>query len=103
MFRVRSCRPEHRQTCSSEALPILPSSCPSGENTRPFPLSAPSSVAWRLGRDNDIMRCIIFFFGALVLAQDAFAQDAEPGRVVFENRCARCHGSDGSGGELGPA
>ena len=31
------------------------------------------------------------------------AQDANPGRLVFENRCARCHGSDGNGGELGPA
>ncbi|MDR3701650.1 MAG: PQQ-binding-like beta-propeller repeat protein [Candidatus Sulfopaludibacter sp.] len=32
-----------------------------------------------------------------------FAQDADPGRLVFETRCARCHGADGNGGELGPA
>ncbi len=31
------------------------------------------------------------------------AQDADPGRLLFENRCARCHGADGNGGELGPA
>ena len=30
------------------------------------------------------------------------AQDAGAGRVLFENRCARCHGADGNGGELGP-
>ncbi len=33
----------------------------------------------------------------------AYGQDADPGRLVFENRCARCHGADGNGGELGPA
>ncbi len=31
------------------------------------------------------------------------AQDADPGRLMFESRCARCHGADGTGGELGPA
>src|SRR5262245_61335931 len=30
------------------------------------------------------------------------AQDADPGRKVFETRCARCHGADGNGGEMGP-
>jgi alcohol dehydrogenase (cytochrome c) len=30
------------------------------------------------------------------------AQDTAPGRLVFESRCARCHGGDGSGGEMGP-
>jgi alcohol dehydrogenase (cytochrome c) len=29
-------------------------------------------------------------------------QDADPGRKVFETRCARCHGGDGNGGEMGP-
>ncbi len=32
----------------------------------------------------------------------AFAQNAEPGRTSFETRCARCHGGDGNGGEMGP-
>ena len=29
-------------------------------------------------------------------------QTAEPGRKVFETFCARCHGADGNGGEMGP-
>src|SRR5262249_48801148 len=29
-------------------------------------------------------------------------QDVEAGRKVFESRCARCHGADGNGGEMGP-
>jgi len=29
-------------------------------------------------------------------------QDADAGRKVFESRCARCHGADGNGGEMGP-
>lgn len=40
---------------------------------------------------------------ALVFAASLPGQDAPPGRSVFESRCARCHGSDGNGGELGPA
>jgi alcohol dehydrogenase (cytochrome c) len=30
------------------------------------------------------------------------AQNADPGRAQFETRCARCHGGDGNGGEMGP-
>jgi len=33
---------------------------------------------------------------------DAFAQDVDAGRKAFESRCARCHGGDGNGGEMGP-
>jgi alcohol dehydrogenase (cytochrome c) len=33
----------------------------------------------------------------------ASAQDADAGRKTFETRCARCHGGDGNGGEMGPA
>ena len=29
-------------------------------------------------------------------------QDVEPGRQPYEVRCARCHGADGNGGEMGP-
>jgi alcohol dehydrogenase (cytochrome c) len=32
-----------------------------------------------------------------------FAQAPLPGRRHFENRCAGCHGADGTGGELGPS
>src|SRR2546429_6610863 len=31
------------------------------------------------------------------------AQTVDPGRKAFEARCARCHGADGNGGEIGPA
>src|SRR5215470_20077830 len=31
------------------------------------------------------------------------AQTSETGRQVFVSRCAGCHGTDGNGGELGPA
>ena len=30
------------------------------------------------------------------------AQNADPGRPIFEATCARCHGADGMGGERGP-
>jgi alcohol dehydrogenase (cytochrome c) len=43
--------------------------------------------------------------GVLVLGATgatAGAQTTEAGRKVFESRCARCHGGDGNGGEMGP-
>lgn len=49
------------------------------------------------------MRSATVLFVALLAAGSLPAQDAVPGRAVFENRCARCHGADGNGGELGPA
>ncbi len=36
------------------------------------------------------------------LAALAARQDIDAGRKVFESRCARCHGADGNGGEMGP-
>jgi mono/diheme cytochrome c family protein len=39
---------------------------------------------------------------ALVVTSSSFAQAPSPGRVAFENGCARCHGADGNGGEMGP-
>ena len=38
----------------------------------------------------------------LFAASSSRAQPPSPGRVAFENRCARCHGADGNGGEMGP-
>ena len=43
--------------------------------------------------------------GVLILATTAAtaaAQTTDAGRTVFESRCARCHGGDGNGGEMGP-
>src|SRR5215471_3330203 len=48
------------------------------------------------------MRTLILVSGATFLAALAQAQDADPGRLAFETRCARCHASDGSGGDMGP-
>src|SRR5437016_8182970 len=31
-----------------------------------------------------------------------YAQDADPGKLAFGERCARCHAGDGSGGDMGP-
>jgi alcohol dehydrogenase (cytochrome c) len=42
--------------------------------------------------------------GALLLGVAlAPAQEADPGRKTFEQRCAHCHGADGNGGDLGPS
>jgi alcohol dehydrogenase (cytochrome c) len=40
--------------------------------------------------------------GLLLVGRDAAAQSLEGGRKTFELRCARCHGADGGGGEMGP-
>ncbi len=39
---------------------------------------------------------------SLLAGSALLAQDADPGRKLFDTRCARCHGSDGNGGEMGP-
>jgi alcohol dehydrogenase (cytochrome c) len=39
----------------------------------------------------------------LAAGEAAFAQTADAGRSTFVARCAGCHGTDGNGGELGPA
>ena len=41
--------------------------------------------------------------GFACTASGLHAQTVDPGRKVFETRCARCHGGDGNGGEMGPA
>lgn len=38
-----------------------------------------------------------------LLAVSLCAQTPDAGRRVFESQCARCHGPQGGGGELGPA
>ena len=47
------------------------------------------------------MRIFVFLF-PLLAASTVLAQDADAGRKAFETRCARCHGADGNGGEMGP-
>ncbi len=48
------------------------------------------------------MRIPFFLLTALLCAGWLEAQDDGRGRAQFEDRCARCHGSDANGGELGP-
>ena len=40
--------------------------------------------------------------GLISLTAGLAAQHDDAGRKVFESRCARCHGGDGNGGEMGP-
>jgi alcohol dehydrogenase (cytochrome c) len=40
--------------------------------------------------------------GVIIWGGAASAQAIDPGRKAFESRCARCHGADGNGGEMGP-
>ena len=44
----------------------------------------------------------ILLVSGLLVAGDAAAQSLEGGRKTFEQRCSRCHGADGWGGEMGP-
>ncbi len=48
------------------------------------------------------MRFLVGFL-CLFLASSADAQTSDPGRLVYASRCAGCHGTNGSGGELGPS
>ena len=44
---------------------------------------------------------ILGLVGLLSTTSELLAQNL-PGRKTFEGRCARCHGADGNGGEMGP-
>ncbi len=51
------------------------------------------------------MRSDVAVVGVLVLlgaCTPAFAQTSASGQKVFETYCARCHGADGTGGDMGP-
>ena len=48
------------------------------------------------------MRIPIVLLSGALFTWNLSAQDVTPGRTTFENRCARCHGGDGAGGERGP-
>src|SRR5450432_4166160 len=46
---------------------------------------------------------VLTLASVVVSGRGASAQAPDPGRKTFEQRCARCHGADGNGGEMGPA
>ena len=50
------------------------------------------------------MRSGVAVVGVLVLISvaPAYAQASDPGKKLFETFCARCHGADGKGGDMGP-
>ncbi len=48
------------------------------------------------------MRIAAAVFGTLLSTGAVFAQPHEADRRQYERLCARCHGADGNGGELGP-
>lgn len=48
------------------------------------------------------MRLLTLSVGVALFLGLAAAQDADPGRLAFQSRCARCHGGEGAGGEMGP-
>jgi alcohol dehydrogenase (cytochrome c) len=50
-----------------------------------------------------IRAALIAVAGLLMSGSILAAQAVDPGRTVFESRCARCHGADGNGGDMGPA
>jgi alcohol dehydrogenase (cytochrome c) len=48
------------------------------------------------------MRTLALSISLAVFPATLAAQIVDPGKAVFESRCARCHGADGNGGEMGP-
>ncbi|PYR27987.1 MAG: hypothetical protein DMF98_04240 [Acidobacteria bacterium] len=53
-------------------------------------------------RGDDVLLAILLIC-VLLPTSAALAQSSDSGRHAFVSRCAGCHGSDGNGGELGPA
>jgi alcohol dehydrogenase (cytochrome c) len=49
------------------------------------------------------MRGCVLVVCTVLAASAAGAQTPERGRLIFAGRCATCHGTEGLGGELGPA
>jgi len=49
------------------------------------------------------MRIAFVVLAFTLLVSLPSAQTADSGQTTFVNRCAGCHGTDGNGGELGPA
>jgi alcohol dehydrogenase (cytochrome c) len=45
----------------------------------------------------------LILVGILAVGQSAWGQVPAAGKQTFDTRCARCHGPEGAGGELGPS
>src|SRR5437763_9715892 len=46
---------------------------------------------------------LVFLLTRVCGVASQIVQKFDPGRLAFEARCARCHGADGNGGDIGPA
>jgi alcohol dehydrogenase (cytochrome c) len=55
-----------------------------------------------VGRRPLMGRCALAAVGVLASISATLAQAPAPGKVQFERSCARCHGADARGGEMGP-
>jgi cytochrome c553 len=53
----------------------------------------------RIGSLIATLGCLLATF----IGTGVLAQPADAGRRQYESVCARCHGGDGNGGEMGPA
>ena len=49
-----------------------------------------------------VVGAVLAAAGVIAAGNVVSAQAIDPGRKAFESRCARCHGADGNGGEMGP-
>src|SRR5436309_1713465 len=45
---------------------------------------------------------VLTLISLLLISSKFFAQTPDPGKRAFDTICARCHGGDGNGGEMGP-
>ena len=53
---------------------------------------------------NFLIGAVVFgLVGLFVARREAWGQAPANGKQVFDSRCARCHGPEGGGGELGPS
>ena len=50
-----------------------------------------------------MLKSVFVFLLFAGLAQSQRGQNNDAGRTAFNSSCARCHGNDGNGGEMGPA
>ncbi len=49
-----------------------------------------------------LLVCLLMVMSVVPVNSITSVQNPDPGRQTFEVRCARCHGADGNGGEMGP-
>jgi alcohol dehydrogenase (cytochrome c) len=50
-----------------------------------------------------VRTALVIVILSIVIGVSVVGQSADAGRATFVSRCAGCHGTDGNGGELGPA